>query len=346
MKKDKIAVIIYNLGGPNSLAEVKNYLFYLFYDVIILPNPFRWILSKLISSLRNKKAQGIYKRIGGKSPLLEETISQANSLQKILDESEGEYKVFVAMQCWKPTFQDIYKDIELFNPDKIITIPLYPQLSSVTTGKSIEKIDKILPKYKEKIKHICCYFDDQKFIESHIELIKKTIESKFDQGEDFRILFSAHGLPQILVNRGDPYQYQIENMVNILVKKLDIKNLDWKITYQSRVGRIKWLEPDTEKEIEIGGEEKKNLLVVPISFVSEHVETLVELDIEYKEIADSYKIKFARVPTLQSNEKYIESLKNMIEKNISNFNNNISHNLGLKKCPNNFKLCPCKKNDI
>jgi ferrochelatase len=343
MENKKIAIILYNLGGPNSLKEVKKYLFNLFYDVIILPNPFRWILAKLISMLRENKAKGIYMNIGGKSPLLEETISQANSLQKLFNDQEetNKYKVFVAMQCWKPRFEDIYQEIIDFNPEKIITIPLYPQLSSVTTGKSIEKINNVFNLHKEKIKHICCYFDDKKFIESHIELIKKTINSNFKEKETYRILFSAHGLPQILVDRGDPYQYQIENMVNLLVENLKIKNLDWKITYQSRVGKIKWLGPDTENEINIAGKEGKNLVIVPISFVSEHVETLVELDIEYKEIADHYKIKFARVPTLQNNEKYMESLKQMIEKNISG-ENKISSQDGNRKCPNNFKLCLCK----
>jgi ferrochelatase len=343
MKNKKIAVIIYNLGGPNSLEDVKDYLFNLFYDVIILPNPFRWLLSKFISIRRENKAKGIYSNLGGKSPLLEETIAQGSVLQKSLNEEENQYKVFVAMQCWKPFFSDIYKEVKDFDPDKIITIPLYPQFSSVTTGKSIEKINEVFSNYKDKIKNICCYFDDQKFIDSHIELIRKTIAENFEKGEDYRILFSAHGLPQILVNRGDPYQYQIENMVKILVKNLNIENLDWKITYQSRVGSIKWLEPDTEAEIKNCGSVKKNLVIVPISFVSEHVETLVELDIEYKEIADHYNIKFARVETLRVNEKYIESLKDIIKRNIDDKNLSTTSSDGIRKCPNNFKLCLCKK---
>jgi ferrochelatase len=342
MKNKKIAVIIYNLGGPNSLSEVKEYLFNLFYDVITLPNPFRWILSKFISILREKKAKGIYNNIGGKSPLLEETIMQANSLQNLLDKSGNiEYKVYVAMQCWKPRFEDIYKDVEFFAPDKIITIPLYPQFSSVTTGKSIEKLEKVFSTYKQKIKHICCYFDDEKFINSHIELIKKTLKENFSKDDNYRILFSAHGLPQILVDKGDSYQFQIETMVKLLVDKIDIKDLDWKITYQSRVGRIKWLEPDTENEIKVAGEEKKDIFIVPISFVSEHVETLVELDIEYKELAHSYEIKFARVPTLRNNRIYIESLGDIIEKNSQENNCGISSQDNLRKCPRKFKLCLC-----
>ena len=186
----------------------------------------------------------------------------------------------------------------------------------------------------------------KKFIDSHIKLIKKTIEDSFEDDDSYRILFSAHGLPQILIDRGDPYQFQIENMVNLLVNKLGIKDLDWKITYQSRVGKIKWLEPDTENEIKIAGKERKNLLIVPISFVSEHVETLVELDIEYKELAESYKIKFFRVPTLQNHEKYMESLKDIIEKNLDDNKNYISSYDGKRKCPNSFKLCLCKENEI
>ncbi len=343
MKNKKIAVIIYNLGGPNSLDDVKDYLFNLFYDVIILPNPFKWILSKLISIRRENKAKGIYRNLGGKSPLLQETMDQSSALQELLNEEQNQYKVLVAMQCWKPFFSDIYKEVQDFDPDQIITIPLYPQFSSVTTGKSIEKINEVFKNYKDKIKNICCYFDDQKFIDSHVELIRKTIAENFNQNENYRILFSAHGLPQILVNRGDPYQYQIDNMVKILVENLNIGDLDWKITYQSRVGRIKWLEPDTEAEIKLAGLKRKNLVIVPISFVSEHVETLVELDIEYKEIADHYNIKFARVETLRINEKYIESLRNIIKKNIDDENFAIISSDGIRKCPNDFKLCLCKK---
>jgi ferrochelatase len=152
MKNKKYAVIIYNLGGPNSLSEVKDYLFNLFYDVIIIPNPFKWILSKIISISREKKAQGIYKNIGGKSPLLDETNEQAKFLQEYLDkETDTEFKVFVAMQCWKPRFDDIYDDILNYDPDNIVTLPLYPQFSYVTTGKSLEKLEKTFSKYKNKM---------------------------------------------------------------------------------------------------------------------------------------------------------------------------------------------------
>ena len=340
-KNKKVAVIVYNLGGPDKLEDIRKYLFNLFYDVLIIPNPFKWILAKFISYRREKTAKAIYSNLGGRSPLLKETLDQQKSLQESLNsEREYDYKVFTAMQCWKPEFKDILDKVIEFNPDKIITIPLYPQFSSVTTGVSIRKISRDFRKYKGKITNICCYYNEDKFIESHSELIFTTNNiEKLNTGK-YRILFSAHGLPQLLVDRGDPYQFQIEEMVGKIVEKTGVKNLDWKITYQSRVGRIQWLKPDTEEEIIRAGLEKKSLIIVPISFVSEHVETLVELDIEYKRIADKYNIDYIRITTLRTNKMYMEMLKDLTIKATSYVV--VCSDDGKRKCSANFKLCECK----
>jgi ferrochelatase len=305
----KIAVILFNLGGPDSPESVELFLFNLFYDkaIITLPNPFRFFLAKVISKKRAPIAQEIYNHIGGKSPILDETKKQANALKKKLGEN---YKVFISMRYWHPFSSETILDVKNYNPDEIILLPLYPQFSSSTTASSIN--DWLANCKKENLtaptKIIYSYQDNENFINSHIKLIQQSYEKITDKN-NFRILFSAHGLPQKNIDAGDPYQTHVEQTVTSIVQKLGIKNLDWKICYQSKVGRLKWLEPSTEHEISRAGAKKKSLIIVPIAFVSEHSETLVELDIEYKKLADESGVKqYLRVPTLSTDELFIDCL--------------------------------------
>lgn len=329
--KKKIAVVLFNLGGPDKLSSVKEFLFNLFYDkaIISLANPFRWLLAKFISIIRNKKSQKIYSQMGGASTILPITKKQAYLLEKELKKtSEKEYKVFISMRYWHPFSKDIIKDIEKFAPDEIILLPLYPQFSTTTTKSSLDDFKKILDNSEIKLvkrKFICCYYNDPYFVKSHVELIKKSL---LGDEKKYRILFSAHSIPEYLVKNGDPYQWQIEETCKIIAKELNIE--DYIICYQSKVGKLKWLEPSTEQEIKKAAQEDVSILIVPIAFVSDHSETLVELDIDYKKIfyETSKTASYIRVESLNENNNFILSLANQI---YSDFQE--------RKCPKNFCKC-------
>ncbi|MCE3231858.1 MAG: Ferrochelatase [Rickettsiaceae bacterium] len=308
----KIGVVLFNLGGPDSPEAVKPFLFNLFNDkaIITLPNPFRFLLAKIISSRRAPVAKQIYSEIGGKSPIFEETEKQAKALEQRLNNSNNEYKTFIAMRYWHPFSYEALNEVEKYKPDEIILLPLYPQYSSATTASSLN--DWLMQCKKSDISIptdiIHSYQVEDNFINSHAKLILNEYEKVSDKN-NLRILFSAHGLPQKLIDAGDPYQLQIEQTTSSIVQKLSIKNLDWKVCYQSKVGRLKWLEPSTENEIIEAGKENRSLIIVPIAFVSEHSETLVELDIEYKKLAESRGVRqYLRVPALGSDELFINCL--------------------------------------
>ncbi|MDB2414358.1 ferrochelatase [Rickettsiales bacterium] len=309
----KTAVILFNLGGPDSPAAVESFLFNLFYDkaIIGLPNPFRYILAKLISKFRAPVAKKIYSHMGGKSPILKETQAQAKELSNDL-KRRGDYKVFISMRYWKPFSSQVAKDVKKYNPDKIVLLPLYPQYSSTTTGSSFNDWEKSAQKAGIShipTKKIFSYYDNEHFIDAHVSLIKDNLKGK----KPFpRILFSAHGLPVSIIENGDPYQDQVEKTVAAIVEKLDMPKLDWKICYQSRVPGKKWLEPYTDDEIVKAGKEHKAVAVVPVAFVSEHSETLVELDIEYKELAEeSGVLNYYRIPTLSIKFDFILALSKL-----------------------------------
>lgn len=337
------AVVLFNLGGPDSLKAVQPFLFNLFYDrnIIDLPNPFRYIIAKIISIFRNKKAQHIYSLMGGKSTIFEETEKQARALENYLQQTgEKAIKVFFSMRHWYPMSKEVIKSLEEYDPSQVILLPLYPQFSTTTTKSAIEDFTKTLAKSKLKSAQkniICCYPSDVNFITSHVKLIQEALGGL----NNYKILFSAHGLPEKIILNGDPYQWQIEKTVSSIVKSLGITDLDYKITYQSRVGPVKWLLPNTEDEILAAAKEQKNIVIVPISFVSEHSETLVELDIEYKNLVSEFDIVYRRVKTLSVDELYIKSLGEIVRKNLDS-TISISSSDGTRKCPQNFSKCPCK----
>lgn len=315
----KIAIILFNLGGPDSLKSVKPFLFNLFYDpaIIRFPSPIRWVIAKLISIFRDKKAQGIYANTGNKSPILEETIKQKNALTISLQaQTNFDFEIFICMRYWHPRSREVISKVKEYNPTEVVLLPLYPQFSTTTTGSSIKEFKQSFGKTNMPIKTINSYYEDENFIKAHVTLIKIELK-KLKTSSNYRILFSAHGLPEKIIKQGDQYQFQIEQTVKKVVKSLAIDKLDYKITYQSRVGPVKWLEPNTEDEIIKAGIEGKSLIIVPIAFVSEHVETLVELDIEYKEVAKRYKIEYFRVPTLSTNEFFIEALRDLVMKAVT-----------------------------
>jgi len=218
-------------------------------------------------------------------------------------------------------------------------MPLYPQYSAATSGSSIKEWHDICKKnnYKVKTNTICCYPTDESFIEAH----KNEIIKKVENLEKFKLIFSAHGLPEKNIKNGDPYQWQVEQSVDKIVKSLNIKGLDWILSYQSRVGPLKWIGPSTEEIIVENSKLGKHIVIVPVAFVSEHSETLVELDIEYKELADKNGCKnYSRVPALGTSDNYIKAMSNLIiNKQDYNFNGELYP--PKIQCPNQFKKCPC-----
>ena len=334
----KKAVILFNLGGPDKLESVEPFLFNLFNDpaIISIPSIFRYPLAKIISKKRAPIAKKIYKEIGNKSPILELTLEQAKNLEKNLSEA-GSYKCFVVMRCWHPRASDVIKKVKEYNPEEIILLPLYPQYSASTSGSSINEWNDLCKKenYIVKTKTICCYPTEYNFVESHANLIKETLETI--ENNNFKLLFSAHGLPENKIKRGDPYQWQVEQTVEAIMSKFTNENLDYIISYQSRVGPLKWIGPSTDETIIKYSKEKKGIIIVPVAFVSEHSETLVELDIEYKKLAEENGCSFyKRVPALGIEENFLKGLKELVLQKPTN-GNFISSIM----CPNKYVKCPC-----
>ncbi|MBA1339994.1 MAG: ferrochelatase [Pelagibacterales bacterium] len=339
----KKAVILFNLGGPDKLESVEPFLFNLFNDPAILNLPifFRYPLAKLISKKRTPIAKEIYKELGGASPILQLTEDQSSALEKKLNQSQiiDRYKCFVVMRCWHPRASEVIKNIQLYNPNEVILLPLYPQYSSATSGSSIREWKDVCKKnnYNVKTSTICCYPTDINFINAHTNLIKKKIKNL----KNFKLIFSAHGLPEKNIKKGDPYQWQIEQSVNKIVKNLSYENLNWTLSYQSRVGPLKWIGPSTDNIIVENSKIGKHIVLVPIAFVSEHSETLVELDIEYKKLAKDNGCKqYTRVPALGINSDFINAMSELI---IKKEDHKYSEHLYPPKikCPPHLKKCPC-----
>ena len=309
----RLAVVLGNLGGPDAPAAVEPFLFNLFNDpaIIGLPQPFRRLIAHLIASRRAPLAREIYARIGGASPILAETRAQADALERMLAGklAPGDSaKVFIAMRYWHPFVEDAAAAVRSWKPDYVVLLPLYPQFSTTTTASFFDAWDKTTMGQDGRTARICCYPTHQDFLAAHLSLLRPVLTEAEGKGA-FRLLFSAHGLPKRVVAKGDPYAWQIEQTAQALATGLGLPDLDWRICYQSRVGPMAWLEPSTLAEIRRAGSEGKGVVLAPIAFVSEHSETLVELDLEYGHIAQETGVPFyLRVPTLSSNASFIAAL--------------------------------------
>lgn len=304
----RIAVVLFNLGGPDSLKAVRPFLFNLFNDraILELPQPFRFLLAGLIAMIRHKTAKAIYAQMGGASPLLSETKTQRAALKLALEARfpDDRIEVFIAMRYWSPFIADAARDVEAFKPDETVLLPLYPQYSTTTTGSSFE-VWRQRYKGSGEVHAVCCYPENVDFVSAHVE---KILEVCGDQNlNDFRILFSAHGLPEKIIAAGDPYQHQIERSAHAVARRLNIT--DFRVCYQSRVGPLQWIGPSTIEAINEAGRDGVDLIVTPIAFVSEHSETLVELDRDYREIATLAGVsKYLRAPAVGAEPNYIKAL--------------------------------------
>lgn len=338
----RTAVVIFNLGGPDNAAAVEPFLFNLFYDPFIMrqPTPVRWLLAKLISKRRAPVAQEIYAQIGGRSPILEETQNQAAALAEALGDDQ-EYRIFVAMRYWRPFVEDCIAKIKPFDPERIVLLPLYPQFSTTTTESflSVWKTAALKADLDLPTASICCYPTEAGLVEVIADRTKAEID-KLSATTPVRVLFSAHGLPKKFVAAGDPYQAQVEMTVAAVVEKMALADLDRVICYQSRVGPVEWLRPYTDDEIKRCGNENKAVIVVPVAFVSEHSETLVELDIEYAALArDSGVPEYRRVPTVGIQQSFIDGLARLVRR--ATFSG-IESGAGGRQCPSDYAACPLK----
>lgn len=312
----RVAILLFNLGGPKNPEDVKPFLYNLFRDKYIIGLPFgiRQGVASMIANRRAPEARKNYAHMGGGSPILKETEAQAKALETYINsKTKGlEARVFVGMRYWHPFIEQAAIDIAAWKPDEVVLLPLYPQFSSTTT---LTAFDAFANAYKGpgKVSHVCCYASNDHFIKAHVDLIRTRLKT-FKDLENYRLLFSAHGLPEKIVKQGDPYQEQVESTVARVMAGLNM-SVDHVICYQSRVGPLKWIGPSTDETIRKAGEDGKNVVVIPIAFVSEHIETLVELDIEYGHLAREAGIAdYVRIPTLGVNEDYIKALNDEVLK--------------------------------
>jgi ferrochelatase len=341
----KTAIVLFNLGGPDRLEAVGPFLFNLFYDpaIMTLPSVLRWPLARYIAARRAPVARRIYERIGGGSPLLRNTEAQALALEAALAESEPDHdvKCFIVMRYWQPRAAGQAAAVQAWRPDRILLVPLYPQFSSTTTASSLrewhDEAARIGLTQPESV--LCCYPDEPGLVAAVAQRLGEGL-AQLDGAMGLpRILFSAHGLPQKMIDAGDPYQWQVERSVAAVMAALRRPVRDHVISYQSRVGSLQWLEPSTEAEIRRAGAAAIPLVVVPIAFVSEHSETLVELDIEYRHVADAAGVPaYIRVPTVDTLPSFIGGLAAAV-RSVLQRGPALCSVAGGRLCPAGFRLC-------
>lgn len=340
MTQRKVAVVLFNLGGPDRQEAVRPFLFNLFRDprIITAPGPVRLAIAALISTTRAKSAKANYALMGGGSPILKETQVQADALTSRLEDTEATtFRVFIAMRYWKPYAEDVAAAVRAWGADDVVLLPLYPQFSTTTTASAEDAWRKA---YDGPTRLVCCYPANTQLVRAHAEAIE-TAWKKAGSPNNPRVLFSAHGLPQRVVDAGDPYQWQVERTV-AAVSALLPAAWEKSICYQSRVGPLQWLGPSTEEAIAQAGADKRGVIVTPIAFVSEHIETLVELDIEYAEKAHEAGLPYyLRAPALGANDVFIDGLAALVRKSLLRNCGAFSEGGG-RLCPERFGACPMK----
>ena len=345
----KTAVVLFNLGGPDSPDAVQPFLHNLFSDpaIIALPGLLRSFVARRISARRAPIARAIYDKIGGRSPIRALTEAQASALQQALnarhDHPGDEQRVFVAMRYWHPFAAETAREVAGFAPDQVILLPLYPQYSSTTTGSSLADWRQAAQAagVRAPTRLVCCYAGFTPYVVALAGQLMVALRDARSRGQPFRILLSAHGLPKKVVRAGDPYQWQIERTAKAVIDAIgEATELDWRVCYQSRVGPLQWIGPATDAEVRRAGSEGLGLVVVPIAFVSEHSETLVELDIEYRYLAEQSGVPFyLRVPALGSASSFIGALAAIVRQAAKSAGP-VASAEGGRICPAACRRCP------
>jgi protoporphyrin/coproporphyrin ferrochelatase len=343
--KQRLAIILFNLGGPDQPASIRPFLLNLFRDPAILRVPFfvRPLLARVIARARVAPATENYSLIGGKSPLLELTQDQARALEADLQDLDA--KCFVAMRYWHPFSDEVARQVRAWKPDRILLLPLYPQYSTTTAGSSIKAWQEAAARagLVAEVTTLCCWFEDPGYTGATAAIVADAYtqaRTELDPAVPLRVLFSAHGLPEIIVKSGDPYQLQVERTVASVVNAWARPGVDWAICYQSRATPQKWIGPSTEEEIERAAHDKVAVLVVPIAFVSDHSETLVELDIEYREVALKAGVPgYFRAPAQNSDPRFIAALADIVRRAWACGPGLCSYH-GARVCPATYADCP------
>jgi ferrochelatase len=346
----KTAVVLLNLGGPDEEKYISPFLFNFFRDknIINLPAVMRYPLAAFIAARRGaREAKKSYAHIGFKSPLLKHTTAQKEALEFLLNkEGQGAFKCFIcfiAMRYWHPFAAETAEAVKAWNPDHIVLLPLYPQYSTTTTASSFQNWKQAADKAGLNVKtsSLCCYPCNDGFIEASANLIRKVwggVEAQANRKNlpAPQLLFSAHGLPQRIVDSGDPYVWQCEESARAIAHRLGIE--DWRLCYQSKVGRLRWIGPSTIEALKDAGAQGRPVVLYPHAFVSEHVETLVELDIEYGGRAARWGIPiYARAPTVGTHDAFIGGLARMVLDCAGG--EGVSPDLGSRMCPPSCKRC-------
>lgn len=310
---DKTAVLLLQMGGPDSLPAIEPFLYNLFSDRDIIrigPAFLQPMVARFIARRRAKKVMEYYRKIGGKSPLRELTEQQATELEAVLG---ADYRCFVAMRYSKPDTAEALAAIANEGITNVIALSLYPHYSRATVGSSINELERELKKSAAtfSISYIRQFYDHPTYIAALVEKIERGLAGFSDRSK-VQLLFSAHGLPQSFIDSGDPYLEHIQATVRLTMKHFG--GISHHLAFQSRAGPVKWLEPSTEAKIaELAAADCRQLLMVPISFVSDHIETLYEVDIQYREEANKLGITdFRRTEALNSSPSFISCLKELV----------------------------------
>ncbi len=339
----KLAVVLFNLGGPDSPEAVEPFLRNLFSDpaIIGLPAIIRLPLAWWIARRRAPVARKIYDHIGGRSPIFEETRKQANELEIALSGDGVEAKAFVAMRCWHPFSDGAARAVKAFGPDRIVLLPLYPQYSTTTSASSLKDWARAAKKngIKAPTSRVCCYPYEPGFVAAMAARIG-AVADRPKPGVAYRLLLSAHGLPKRTIAKGDPYQWQVEQSAVAVVKSLNRPELEPVVCYQSRVGPLEWIGPATDSEIVRAGKDGKGVILAPIAFVSEHSETLVELDIEYRKLAAEAGVPdYRRAATVGTQSDFINGLAGLVRAAVDG--KTVTCGEG-RICPAAYKRCSYK----
>jgi protoporphyrin/coproporphyrin ferrochelatase len=316
----KVGVLLFNLGGPETLRDVKPFLYRLFSDPEIIHvkfSPLRKAIAYTIATLRRKTSEGYYSQIGGGSPLRRLTEEQARALEDELKRRGRDVETFVGMCTWHPFLFEAVDKIDAANIDSLVILPLFPQYSVTTTGSGFAVLRQLIDKHpqfkKLDVQWICSWADQPTYIESFVQAIQRELR-KFTDPEKVHLLFSAHSIPESYVRNGDPYLEQTKETVELIMDRLGRRN-PYQLSFQSKIGPVKWLEPFTSDVIAgLGKQGVDDVLVIPVSFVSEHIETLYELDILFRRVAaDAGVENFRRVPALNSDPTFIRALADIVE---------------------------------
>lgn len=357
----KITVILLNLGGPDQPSSIRPFLKNFFMDPAIIgaPYPIRWMISRYIAWKRGRPggpAEQSYGMMGGKSPLLENTIAQAKVLQEKLNldakqNQNTNYTVHVVMRYWHPRADQVIQTLTKNPPDQIILLPLYPQFSTTTTGSSIAEFQQEMTRagLSVPIKTVCCYPDQKGFIAVSTDQIKsayQTMLADYPHLKSPRVLFSAHGLPEKIIAGGDPYQMQCEKTAALiaaqLARDLGEPKLDWQVCYQSRVGPLQWIKPSTDDALRRAADDQVPVIIYPHAFVSEHVETLVEIEHEYRDLARELHVPaFVRAGTVMTHPDFITGLADMVVA-AQTSQRPLAPGVPPWQCGDRWTKCPCR----